>query len=262
MIVQVRKLGEGFDHPYLSVAAVFSVFAKLSPFVQFVGRIMRVIVQDDPMNPKNQGTVVYHAGGNVGGRWADFQEYSGADQQYFGELLPVEELNFEERSELSIEPSMQGSEEGVVEVKGQSGVVCEEIPLLESDPELMRMLDVFRERGITPDVYKRAYEHQPLPTTRVKERQAARQSLDIRVKTFVGQLIGKHGLNSQGYDLDKMHFRKTNFVVLKSAIDRKISEKANRPSGTRHEYTREELDQIDNEFPSIMEEVEKEYFHA
>lgn len=49
VIVQVRKLGEGFDHPFLSVAAVFSIFANLSPFVQFVGRIMRVISQNSPI---------------------------------------------------------------------------------------------------------------------------------------------------------------------------------------------------------------------
>ncbi len=57
VIVQVRKLGEGFDHPYLSVAAVFSIFRELSPFVQFVGRIMRAIVPDDPTSIQNQGTV-------------------------------------------------------------------------------------------------------------------------------------------------------------------------------------------------------------
>src|SRR5262249_15729774 len=59
VIVQVRKLGEGFDHPYLSVAAVFSIFRNLSPFVQFVGRIMRVIVQNDPTHINNQGTVIF-----------------------------------------------------------------------------------------------------------------------------------------------------------------------------------------------------------
>ena len=46
VIVQVRMLGEGFDHPYLSVAAVCSVFRTLGPFAQFVGRIMRVIEVD------------------------------------------------------------------------------------------------------------------------------------------------------------------------------------------------------------------------
>jgi superfamily II DNA or RNA helicase len=50
-IVQARMLGEGFDHPYLAVAMVGSIFANLSPFVQFVGRVMRSIVQNDPTNP-------------------------------------------------------------------------------------------------------------------------------------------------------------------------------------------------------------------
>ena len=63
VIVQVRKLGEGFDHSYLAVAAVFSIFANLSPFVQFVGRIMRVLEQDAPGSLLNQGVVVFHAGG-------------------------------------------------------------------------------------------------------------------------------------------------------------------------------------------------------
>jgi superfamily II DNA or RNA helicase len=53
VIVQVRKLGEGFDHPFLAVAAVFSIFRNLSPFVQFVGRIMRVIQHNSPGHALN-----------------------------------------------------------------------------------------------------------------------------------------------------------------------------------------------------------------
>ncbi len=83
VIVQVRKLGEGFDHPLLAVAAVFSIFSNLSPFVQFVGRIMRVIIQNDPGNVVNQGVVVFHAGANIARQWGDFQEYSEADQAFF-----------------------------------------------------------------------------------------------------------------------------------------------------------------------------------
>ncbi|WP_373060117.1 helicase-related protein, partial [Vibrio parahaemolyticus] len=83
VIVQVRKLNEGFDHPFLSVAAVFSIFANLSPFVQFVGRVMRVIEQNSPRSPINQGIVVYHAGSNIAQRWSDFKEFSTADREYF-----------------------------------------------------------------------------------------------------------------------------------------------------------------------------------
>lgn len=81
VIVQVCMLGEGFDHPYLSVAAVFSIFATLSPFVQFVGRIMRVIKQDAPGDPLNVGTVVFHAGANTVKAWDDFKDFAEADQE-------------------------------------------------------------------------------------------------------------------------------------------------------------------------------------
>ena len=96
VIVQVRKLGEGFDHPLLAVAAVFSVFGNLSPFIQFVGRIMRVVRQNAPNDPVNRGVVVFHAGANCARRWTDFQEYTEADREFFDQLLPMEDLDFSE----------------------------------------------------------------------------------------------------------------------------------------------------------------------
>ena len=104
VVVQVRKLGEGFDHPYLSVAAVFSIFSNLSPFIQFVGRIMRVIIQNNSQHILNQGTVVFHAGANVARRWQDFQEYSDADQEFFDRLLPMEGLDFSQSDEITVTP--------------------------------------------------------------------------------------------------------------------------------------------------------------
>jgi hypothetical protein len=91
VIVQVRKLGEGFDHPFLSVAAVFSIFASLSPFVQFVGRVMRVIKQNSPNDPTNQGTVVFHSGANIASRWEDFQK---AEEIYFSLKEVYEDLGY------------------------------------------------------------------------------------------------------------------------------------------------------------------------
>ena len=95
VIVQARMLGEGFDHPFLAVAMVGSIFANLSPFVQFVSRIMRAIEQNQPGHPKNQGVVVFHVGANVAQRWNDFRQFSEADQDFFAELLPeAEDVNF------------------------------------------------------------------------------------------------------------------------------------------------------------------------
>jgi excisionase family DNA binding protein len=79
-IVQVQMLGEGFDHPRLSVAAIFRPFRSLSPFIQFVGRVMRVVVQNDPDHPDNQGMIVSHVGLNNDARWDEFRELDLEDQ--------------------------------------------------------------------------------------------------------------------------------------------------------------------------------------
>ncbi len=114
VIVQVRKLGEGFDHPHLSVAAVFSIFSNLSPFVQFVGRIMRVIQQNAPGHVLNQGVVVFHAGGNIARQWSDFQTYSEADRDFFDQLLPLEGIDPSDlRPEREIEPLPREFENGM-----------------------------------------------------------------------------------------------------------------------------------------------------
>src|SRR5258708_30702755 len=80
-------LGEGFDHPPLSVAAVFRPYRSLSPYVQFVGRIMRVMFQGDASNPANHGHVISHIGLNNDANWRDFREFDLEDQQVFREWL-------------------------------------------------------------------------------------------------------------------------------------------------------------------------------
>lgn len=86
-IVQVQMLGEGFDHPHLSVAAIFRPFRSLAPYIQFVGRIMRVIVQNEPRHPDNYGFIVSHIGMNVDSLLEDFRRLDREDQQFLEELL-------------------------------------------------------------------------------------------------------------------------------------------------------------------------------
>jgi superfamily II DNA or RNA helicase len=93
-IVQVQMLGEGFDHPPLSVAAIFRPFRSLSPYIQFVGRIMRVIHENDPGHPDNHGYVVSHIGLNNDSNWRDFRDVDFEDQEIFRRWVrakPMEE---------------------------------------------------------------------------------------------------------------------------------------------------------------------------
>lgn len=257
VIVQVRKLGEGFDHPYLSVAAVFSIFANLSPFVQFVGRIMRVIKQDSPNDPMNQGTVVFHAGANIASRWEDFQEYSEADKEFFDQLLPMEPLNFREANEIAVAPVRRTPNS--IEVRGQTGVLLEEIPLLD-DYEAMKAIATLQARGYSPDDVRKAMEHMPVPTTKANERQAARAALDMRIRSEVGRILGQKGMKPQGKDLDKRHLNKTNFVIVKAAFDKLVDAAVGKGTGERHQFNKMELDTINDRFAELASAVEKEVF--
>ncbi len=262
VIVQVKKLGEGFDHPYLSVAAVFSIFRSLSPFVQFVGRIMRVIAHGDPSNIQNQGSVVFHAGANVARRWEDFQTFSQADQEYFDQLLPIVGLDFSSASEIEINPDSthQIIPSNQFEVNSQTSIYLQEIPLLSQDVEAQRAFELLRSRGFTVDDYKRALELQPVPTTRVRERQAKRHTLDDNIKTATGKILAERKINPGGFDLDNNHLGRTNFVILKSAIDKKINNFVNRPSNQRSEFSRQELDLINENFENLINEIISELF--
>lgn len=86
-IIQVQMLGEGFDHPALSVAAIFRPFRSLSPYVQFVGRVMRVIRQGQPAHPDNHGFVISHVGMNTERHWEQFRDLDGDDQELWAELI-------------------------------------------------------------------------------------------------------------------------------------------------------------------------------
>lgn len=90
-IIQVQMLGEGFDHPHLSVAAVFRPFRSLAPYVQFIGRIMRVIVQNDPTHPDNMGHIVTHLGMNLDKRLEEFKQFEKDDEAFWTKVIGGEE---------------------------------------------------------------------------------------------------------------------------------------------------------------------------
>ncbi|MDZ4713732.1 MAG: DEAD/DEAH box helicase family protein [bacterium] len=86
-IIQVQMLGEGFDHPKLSVAAIFRPFRSLAPYIQFVGRIMRVVVQNDPAHPDNLGHIVTHLGMNLDQRLKEFKQFENDDQAFWEKVV-------------------------------------------------------------------------------------------------------------------------------------------------------------------------------
>lgn len=87
VIVQVSMLGEGFDHPPLSVAAIFRPYRSLNPYIQFVGRVMRVNQQNQPGHVDNRGIIISHVGLNLDRHWDDFKTIDADDQQLVHDWL-------------------------------------------------------------------------------------------------------------------------------------------------------------------------------
>jgi superfamily II DNA or RNA helicase len=263
VIVQVRMLGEGFDHPYLSVAAVFSIFATLSPFVQFVGRIMRVIEHNAPGHPLNEGSVVFHAGANTIKAWDDFKVFAEADQEWF--KLLTEQVPVDDKPRV-VDPTedmeRRAPEPDPVHITEPGTVSLEELPLL-SDDRLREALATLKQAGVTPEEYGRATDQlQPIPVTKQARRQASRLLLDETIKTRAGRLVKDHGLNHEGRDLDTRHLGWGNWLVVKAAIDNHAATTVGRSTSERDQYSQAEIDLILERLDSIVASVESELFNG
>jgi len=131
-VIQVQILGEGFDHPKLSVAAIFRPFRSLSPFIQFIGRAMRVVVQHDPRHPDNCGNIVTHVGMNLDQLVSDFRDLDKEDSDFFHKLMSAEEPQ-PPKEVLEGKARLRLSEDMVVNQEVVSSLLEEE--LLESDEQ-------------------------------------------------------------------------------------------------------------------------------
>ncbi|HED3855292.1 TPA: DEAD/DEAH box helicase family protein, partial [Enterobacter soli] len=245
VIVQVRKLGEGFDHPYLSVAAIFSIFNNLSPFVQFVGRIMRVIEQNNPQSMLNQGVVVFHAGANIAKQWGDFQQFSEADKEFFDQLLPLEDFTPDAGGDTKVIEPILREETDKIEVKSQTEVTLEEISLYE-DKEALEALKTLQRKGYSEDEVSKAFKSlEPIYVTKQRERQAKRSSLDTLAMNEARKLLAKYNINPAAKGLDPT-FQKSNLIFIKSQIDKKINTLVSMPAGSRSDFSRQQLKLIDS----------------
>ena len=72
VVVHIGILGEGYDHPPISIAAVFRPFRSFGPFAQLVGRTLRII--SDGKSEDNMADIVTHAGLNLSPYWQYFAD--------------------------------------------------------------------------------------------------------------------------------------------------------------------------------------------
>ncbi|MEW6660029.1 MAG: DEAD/DEAH box helicase family protein [Thermodesulfobacteriota bacterium] len=211
-IVQVQMLGEGFDHPRLSVAAIFRPFRSLSPYIQFIGRIMRVVVQNDPRHPDNYGYIVTHIGMNLDRQLDDFRDMERDDRIYFQELIsgaepepPIEVLEGKARMKLS--PEMIVHREIVSELFEEDFLDTDDSLLLSELKAHAESLG-FDSELIDESLKKKKSEKrrivpagQPFPVLPQIKRRETRKRLKEEVNRTAKLLLNRLGLDYGGHEM-------------------------------------------------------------
>ena len=215
-IVQVQMLGEGFDHPKLSVAAIFRPFRSLAPYIQFVGRILRVVVQNDPMHPDNYGHIVTHAGMNLDKLLQRFKLFENDDQKFWEGVtsgkepdLPKEILDGNARMKLQEDMVVQN--EIVEQLFEEDFATAEDADIqrdlekkleaLGLDPRLaQQVVQKSRSEALGPAVTSAAQAFSKVPAEQWKE---AKKRLYEEVNRTAKILLNRVGLNPKGIEIPR-----------------------------------------------------------
>ncbi|PPA93653.1 DEAD/DEAH box helicase [Brevibacillus laterosporus] len=76
VVINVGMMGEGYDHKYLTIAALFRPYNSLNQFAQIIGRVLRAIPEDEITRHEidNNAIVVYHQELGMDHLWEYFRK--------------------------------------------------------------------------------------------------------------------------------------------------------------------------------------------
>jgi DNA repair protein RadD len=274
-IVQVQMLGEGADYPTLGVAAVFRPYRHMVPYVQFIGRVMRVAKQDAPGHPDNRAYVVSHVGLNVDRWWDELKKLDEDDQTVFEQLLHTEReftnplISTSEIPRRRFRPPMEVLQD-VVERFLEVGFIESDANALVDDViHALQLRGVsFETLGLSRDDVKNRLLQQssnkpavPLVKTEVlpqRRRQQAQRRLDERVRAGAKELLNELGFKIGGrqlFPLVRQHNPSNNLAAAIILINLAIQKLLRTSSGDRGALSLEELETAYSSMDEIIDNV-------
>ena len=210
-MVHVGILGEGYDNPTISIAALFRPFRSVAPYTQFVGRALRALPNGNQTD--NLAHVVAHAGLNQEEHWQYFK-HETEEAQVLADLDVWAQAHDEDGAgETGESKSRDCSESDPAEVTSEEiegfdvdaylpveGTEAEEAQAHLDDVE--RALDALEKQGLdVPDAddikQEIAARNQPLgdedlpppPNRPARERHAYRKILNHAVRRAAGTIL-------------------------------------------------------------------------
>lgn len=264
-IIQVQMLGEGFDHPPLSVAAIFRPFRSLSPYVQFVGRIMRVVAQDAPGHDDNRGIVISHVGLNTERHWDQFRQLDVEDQALWASIIrgpeapdtePKLEENFSDEILLSDVPPVEMLVEWERIGEGQISNYAALNPLLQNQAITNSIGDVMANAAES--------QTQPLlvPAAMVvgpqERRRQAKSRLKHQVDNAVRNVLNQTRLHAMGGQVSRVHpmlRSQKNWAASRYWMYFTLNQRLGRRPKSGSEWNLEEVEQANDLLPELEKEL-------
>lgn len=234
VIIHVAMLGEGYDHPYLSIAAIFRPFRNELPYEQFIGRILRAIPENEvEKTDDNIADVVSHQNLQLAELWEKYK----IELQESEVIKHLQDENFLDDGKDSFENNPQGigtgdviplglaREEGIGKLTADAYLNTElirkqreeEQKQKESIDKLQELLHIDYEQALA--IYNQ---------TRTKDTAAfkrpdlyfanRKKNLDVQIREIlVPQLITKFQINQDANNLSRCRLFNGKYSWIKSA---------------------------------------------
>lgn len=267
-IVQVQMLGEGFDHQKLSVAAIFRPFRTLAPYIQFVGRILRVIVQNNSSHPDNYGHVVTHSGMNLDQRLREFKLFEKDDQKFWDDVIGGQSPQIP-RDIKSGERRMRNAESVVVENEIVSSLIGEEFTTADDEDLIRDLEEKLESLGLDPSEAKAIVLKEkrndefntkaaaPFQIQPQREWKELRKRLNEKVNRSANMLLNRLNIKRTGRKIVNTGVSATNdFTACIAIINKEIKK---RHPKKRQEWSIEEFKQVTSELDAILNTLTKRY---
>ena len=243
VIINVNMLGEGYDHKPLGVASIFKPFASLNPYIQFVGRVLRVNEE------VKQCYVVSHLGLNQTQRFKEFKLFDNEDREFLNDLLSDNGKNISgvdtNDEELHIEDDNARAVANIKEVGEDMMEFQSEFVDMDKLKEAKRLLESLSESekntlkglGVDYTVTKKKQKRVVKPKD---ARRSAKNLLNEKEKSMVTDILNDLGIKFPGRNLNK---RYGNFVWVKRWVSTDVNKCLGIAKSGRNNLS---LDQIDN----------------
>lgn len=281
VVINVAMLGEGYDHPYLSVAAIFRPFKTLLPYAQFIGRVLRSIPSEEVTRASdNIAEIVCHQDLNLNSLW----EYYKKEIQESETIKYLATINLDTGEDGSDDKDYVGKNfdksYGVVIDKGQGKLIGDaylttqliEQRKKEEEEDLRKLEGIQKLLGISAEeartILLQTKVSQPLikrPDLFIRRK---RTGIDARIREdIVPNLLEKFNLQLRGTELKGCRLFKNTWladrfhengallaIYINTTLKNMIGAKREEWVASDWEIAEQKLDQIEEYLIKILEE--------